>query len=157
MMNPLMKIEKKHFTESLPIRRMILSESAGYEAEKHEITDAERQMIHNLFQKLQAEYRQRSLDEEKYGLFQGFAKSALQFADDNELDVRIEISESLEGYICFVGNTIIVKSDNKYKDNLLFCKLIIMSNEFCVQPVVVDGEPAFEMLFRLDLFKTAVD
>lgn len=107
MKNPVMKIEKKYFTESLPIRRMLLSGSDEFETEHYEESESGVQVIHDLFQKLQAEYEQRTLHEGRYELFQDFTESALQFADDNSLDVKIEISEALEGYIRFAGDMMV--------------------------------------------------
>lgn len=157
MKNPVMKIEKKYFTESLPIRRMLLSGSDEFEAEHYEESESGVQVIHDLFQKLQAEYEQRTLHEGRYKLFQDFTESALQFADDNSLDVKIEISEALEGYICFAGDMMQMDYGNELKYKLLFCKMTVISDEFRVYPAVIDGEPAFEMMFRFELFKTAAE
>lgn len=157
MKNPVMKVEKKYFTESLPIRRMLLSGSDEFEAEHYEESESGVQVIHDLFQKLQAEYEQRTLHEGRYELFQDFTESALQFADDNSLDVKIEISEALEGYIRFAGDMMVIEYGNKLKYKMLLCKMIATANEFRVYPAVINGEPAFEMMFRFELFKTEAD
>lgn len=153
MKNPAMKIEKKYFTESLPIRRMILSESADYKAEQHEITDAEKQMIRGLVQKVHNEYDGRILHKGRYEVFQMLSKFALEFAEDCELDVKVEIDNKLEGSICLTGNMISVQHDNEPDYRSLFCQMIVTAREFYVCPSEIDGEPVSSMCFLFDLYK----